>query len=478
MAFPKFPYTDFHRLNADWILDTMRKLVDIIKGKSDEVDAAVETVEGYNTRLTAAETKANGAVRFDAAQSLNSTQKAQARTNIGAAASSDIPDLSDVVRTSEQTLTSTQKAQARTNIGAAASSDIPDVSDVVRTSAQTLTSTQKAQARTNIDAVANRDAEVESSITVKATNINAVTLTIDNIGTQDIIAMEGELGNQSVLLRGIAAPSANSDAANKKYVDDSISAIPAVTDAVRVVSQSFTDAQKAIARGNIDAEQTPLLVGINYNSSTSAWVATKSLDDIMSAYGGDRQVIIYFFPQNLDICYLALPAVDEVQNVVEVNILCAHDPTNAINTEGWTINITNSNNADVVTVTPIEGRLIPIAGYTNAGKVLTVESNGKPGWELPGPVVVSDTSSTTPTIASAEDNHIYKFTQDLTSLSLTSGTGAYMICFHSGSTATTTSFPVSILGLDDFVPETDTYYEINVMDGRAVWNGWADPAVE
>lgn len=56
----------------------------------------------------------------------------------------------DAVKYTEQSLTSEQQAQARENIGAAASDDIP--TDAVKYSAQTLTDAQKTQARTNIGA--------------------------------------------------------------------------------------------------------------------------------------------------------------------------------------------------------------------------------------------------------------------------------------------------------------------------------------
>ena len=52
-------------------------------------------------------------------QSLTTAQQAQARENIGAAASTDIP--TDAVKYTEQTLTDAQKTQARTNIGAGTS---------------------------------------------------------------------------------------------------------------------------------------------------------------------------------------------------------------------------------------------------------------------------------------------------------------------------------------------------------------------
>lgn len=56
----------------------------------------------------------------------------------------------DAVKYTEQSLTSEQQAQARENIGAAASTDIP--TDAVKYTAQTLTDAQKTQARTNIGA--------------------------------------------------------------------------------------------------------------------------------------------------------------------------------------------------------------------------------------------------------------------------------------------------------------------------------------
>lgn len=82
---------------------------------ADTVDKAINKVKG----------KADAAVRYDAAQSLTDTQKAQARTNIGAASVADVDEkISGSVKATEaQTFTDTQKQQARTNIGAAAAAD-------------------------------------------------------------------------------------------------------------------------------------------------------------------------------------------------------------------------------------------------------------------------------------------------------------------------------------------------------------------
>ena len=87
-------------------------------------------------------------------------------------------------------------------------------------------------------------------------------------------------------------------------------------------------------------------------------------------------------------------------------------------------------------------------------------------------------SGTTPTIEPAA-NTIYNC-GELTSLTISNptATGAYSIVFTSGATATVTTFPATILGLDDFAAEADTVYEINVLDGRAVYNGWPLPVSE
>lgn len=82
-------------------------------------------------------------------------------------------------------------------------------------------------------------------------------------------------------------------------------------------------------------------------------------------------------------------------------------------------------------------------------------------------------TGTTPTITPA-DNTIYNC-GEVASLTISNppATGAYSIVFTSGSTATVTAFPATILGLEDFAAEANTIYEINVLDNRAVAGSWA-----
>lgn len=85
---------------------------------------------------------------------------------------------------------------------------------------------------------------------------------------------------------------------------------------------------------------------------------------------------------------------------------------------------------------------------------------------------IQDVTGTSVTITPT-DNIIYKC-GELTSLTIANppATGAYSIIFTSGSTATTTVIPNTMLGLEDFAAEANTIYEINVLDNRAVVGSW------
>ena len=87
-------------------------------------------------------------------------------------------------------------------------------------------------------------------------------------------------------------------------------------------------------------------------------------------------------------------------------------------------------------------------------------------------VVVVDVTGATPSVT-PENNKRYQC-GTLTSLTISTppATGEYSIVFTSGATATTTTIPATILGLENFAPEANTVYEINVLDNRAVVGSW------
>lgn len=113
------------------------------------------------------------------------------------------------------------------------------------------------------------------------------------------------------------------------------------------------------------------------------------------------------------------------------------------------------------------GSVTSVNGKTGA-VVLTASDVGAAAAET-----VVAVEGTTPTIEPAA-NTIYNC-GTLTSLTISNppATGAYSIVFTSGSTATTTTIPATILGLESFAAEANTLYEINVLDNRAVVGSWA-----
>ena len=83
--------------------------------------------------------------------------------------------------------------------------------------------------------------------------------------------------------------------------------------------------------------------------------------------------------------------------------------------------------------------------------------------QIPGPDAV----------ITPEDNTIYQC-DELTSLTITDppASGAWSVVFTSGTTATTSVIPADVLGLEDFAADSDTLYEIHVLDGRAAVGSW------
>lgn len=133
--------------------------------------------------------------------------------------------------------------------------------------------------------------------------------------------------------------------------------------------------------------------------------------------------------------------------------------------------ITANNIANINTNSPYNANSNKIAtmeDIPNVSKFITQKDLDS--YQLKSNVINYLESSVTIT---PEDNTIYQC-GTLSSLTITNPpvTGAYSIIFTSGSTATTTVIPASILGIENFVAEANTIYEINVLDNRAVVGSW------
>lgn len=281
--FSRFPYTDFHRLNGDWILDKIKEAatsvteaLGLVRQSAADAAAAAQAaqqaVEGsvrwdraqelttaqqrqaqtnINTvdasvvariDLSLSDLRAN-TVQVDQPQSFTTAQKAQARDNIGAASDEDLDqsveglqDLLELVSgvasncvryDGAQGLTQAQQAQARANIGAAAEGSGPaPVGAVLYDQAQALTGAQQNQARGNIGALAQTDPNIIHSIELVDDNAaggegDELTVTLTSVVDQSNVLLAGQQSAR-VILSGLAAPVNDHDAANKAYVWNSL----------------------------------------------------------------------------------------------------------------------------------------------------------------------------------------------------------------------------------------------------------------
>lgn len=85
--------------------------------------------------------------------------------------------------------------------------------------------------------------------------------------------------------------------------------------------------------------------------------------------------------------------------------------------------------------------------------------------------------ASTETTAEIDPNKLYVFPEmaslTITLAAITDNTivNEFHFIFESGATATTTTFP-AIPGLDDFAAETNTAYEVSILEGRALVTSW------
>lgn len=428
MPFNMFPFSNLHGLNADWLLRTVKQAAEDAAEAAQSAESIAAGVEGQLAKTVKV-----------TAQTWTTAQKAQARANIGAAAATDIPDVSDVLRYTAQDLTSAQKAQARENIGAVAGTGLAlaNAGAVVYNAEQELTTAQKSRVRDNIGA-APADSYVKYD-------------------TQSLTDSEKAQARENIGAVGQAD-------------------IPTIQGVVRFDQrQNLTGLQKLQARTNIGAAVHPYIFSVSPDELGTGWEVYGTLTEAAEAISAATdQVFIMFngygavdlIPARLNYTGASLTSVSgETRDHYAVD--------SSIPNIFHSIVITESEGVASVTVTEIRQRQVPQPAPLghDEGKCL-VAGHNTCSWEQITPVV-STVSGTAPTITPA-DNTIYKC-GELASLTISNppATGAYSIVFTGGSTATSTTIPATILGLEDFAAEANTIYEINVLDNRAVVGSWA-----
>ena len=210
-----------------------------------------------------------------------------------------------------------------------------------------------------------------------------------------------------------------------------------VTPAAIVTATGQMDGtQKATTRNNLGAEAKKLVVTVTESSGT--YSADKSYGEIAYALEAGKTVIV----------------------ICEYDVYGLSQDNTPSGAEGAAIVFTSvpqANTVKTLTVTCV----LDVDSWAFATKQLA---------EAPA---IHNIGGATVTITPGA-NDVYKC-GELTSLTVSSPpvTGSYSIVFTSGSTATTTTIPATILGLENFSAEANTLYEINVLDNRAVVGSWA-----
>lgn len=422
MAFNMFPFTNLHNLNTDWILNTIKTL-------KSQVESALEQVTGALA----------DAVLYTS-QSHNETDRKQACTNIHAVSYDNAP------------LSSENAAQARTNIGAVSSSAIPDVSDVIRYSVQTPTSDQKTVARSNIGAASKTNLDnLELTVAAQSQTLNdCVRFT----------AQTGKTDEQKAQARNNIGAISAAD-------------IPPAASAVLYTRQSLNDTQKGIARDNIEAERFQLKIQID-NSAENVYTTTTDYDNMLGFITAEDSVVwVSMIPYGETLEYRGFAKMAEAGNGMEADLFnTLVGPGQAASTIWYHVYWREVANIPALSVTKLEGRMVPSCSVSDAGKYLSPNNLGVPQWRS-SPAVISDSQSTSITLALPVADTIYEY-GELTALTITAipVSGDYMIKFRSGTTATVTDFPQNLHFPEAFAPAAMTRYEISVSGQYALVAAW------
>ena len=397
MAFNLFPYSNFHRLNANWILKKMKEMVALITDKAEEVAAAAHTVQGYEARLEVVEAGVNdldtSRVSYRHVQELTDTQKQTARGNIGAAPSRGV-----VMYNEAQLLDDTYKAQARTNIGALGSADLPDVSDVVRYSTQTPTDAQKLQARENIGAAAAGDIPTGVVLYSEAQSLSTAERfqARENIGAQPAGVVPAGAVRYDALQELTSLQQAQARVNIGAAADQDI---PSLESCVQVdESQTFTEAQQAQARLNIGIPDS-MIAQISYDAQ-DGYELDVDLDELVTYLETPgSNVSIYAVDvagwpgapsgallSNLENVILDNVKVFREANSDDLTIQASSSLSEASAlTKLLQVTIAYDSTGPTTTITAsfVDQNQVPAASAGDVGKVLTAGSGGAPAWAEP-----------------------------------------------------------------------------------------------
>lgn len=274
-----------------------------------------------------------------------------------------------------------------------------------------MTDAQKASTRNNIKAVATHDG--------KADNLN-------------IVLDSSQANSSGVYLTG-------------RYLDGALSDVPELALAGTEGDERVLVSRVADPLGSYDAankqyvDSRTFIITVTYDDVNDKYTADKSFAEIWDAYQ-DGKICIAYYGSDMYIFSAVYDDRPKTIDFVCVRYLAQEDMSKVS-----FFRLIGSS-----AVWRKHDYIIQIATAT-----------------------VIDLSSTSITLA-PQTNTEYHY-GELTSLAITNppATGAYSIVFTSGSTATNIPAQLNILGLENFEPEVNTLYEINVLDNRAAIGSWA-----
>lgn len=517
---------------------------DYVVNQNGEMGHITSVVIGDVVTVTAANYTLK-TVLTDETQNLSATQKARARSNIGALGTADT-EAKYVKYDDYASYTDTQKATARANIGA-----LEKANPHVETR---MTVDGVLDAEGGIEAY--DDVTVEGALIVKASSQeNGVSVSQTDAA---VLSFAGATPQTKPVLRNIAGPVMNNDAATKAYVDAADAAQaqhaaetylpkenPAATGELTVGGElTVADAlgnevhvqagsgNAMVLQGGSNHAGTVEIKGVGTPTADSSaapkgYVDTQIAgvnkillyDGTISATAGDTAALsaTSFSPQNAilgDVVVGTNGYTASVQTKLTPTMFVVRSTGQqfapgggggagmelflvtftytagvGVSSDKTLAQITAAKNAGKYVEGVFAGQYCPLVKLTNeqalfqrlatSGTVVDLEwisvgANGCMADVIP--IEMAETAETVADIAATiqpEDNHIYNC-GELTSLTIDSppSTGAWSVVFTSGSTATTTTIPSTILGLEDFAAEANTAYEINVLDNRAVVGSW------
>lgn len=414
--FSRFPYTDFHRLNADWILEKVKEAAEAV---AESLGLVQQSAADAAASAEAAQQAASGSVRYDRAQELTQAQQRQAQTNMnvvdaGVTAMIQLSVSELNARTVQvdqpQSFTSAQQAQARSNIGAASEADFTDWAEgveeilemqgrdldkCVRFDQQSLTTAEQTQARSNIGAAA---AGVVPSGAVRYDTAQELTAT-----------------QQAAARANIGAAAEGSG--------------PAPVGAVLYdQAQSLTDAQQLRARDNIGAPA--------YNNPALNGEISLTDDSVASDQGDELTISL-------------------VSTVGQSAVALAGSQSSYVILSGLAAPVNDRDAANKAYVWNSLLKEIILSGTTPVID-LASEIDGTSYETL---ITCTGTAPTSITISTAVNSPLLA-----------------TIVFTTGATAPTFDSPLTINGLDDLIPAANTIYEISIRSNRAAWKSWEVPA--